>query len=182
MFLGSGTEPATAPETDREAVEESVAAERNGDKDRLDVYLHPGRIFVSAEPSTVRMVLGSCVAVCLWDPLRRVGGANHFLLPYPVGSGQDSPRFGNVAVQRLIEKLLALGCPKPNLLAKLFGGSCVLEAFQEKETHLGTKNVVVARKLLKEEGIPVVAEDVGGQRGRRVIFQTDDGSAWVRRL
>jgi chemotaxis protein CheD len=87
-----------------------------------------------------------------------------------------------VATQRLIEKLLAFGSTKPSLMAKLFGGSCVLEAFQNKETHLGTKNVSVARKLLEDARIPVVAEDVGGQRGRKVIFQTDNGSAWVRRL
>ncbi len=182
MISGSGDEPATVLETDLDAVEQSVAAESDGDKNRLGVYLHPGRIFVSSEPSTVRMVLGSCVAACLWDPARRVGGANHFVLPYPVGSGQDSPRFGNVAVQRLIEKLLALDCTKHGLMAKLFGGSCVLEAFQDKEGHLGTKNVLVARMLLKEVGIPVVAEDVGGHRARRVIFQTDDGSAWVKLL
>ena len=182
VYSGSQGRPATSAETDLEVAEEGVAAEGGQDKERLAVYLPPGRIFVSAEPCTVRMVLGSCVAVCLWDPLRAVGGANHFLLPYPGGNGQDSPRFGNVATQRLIEKMLAFGCTKPSLVAKLFGGSCVLEAFQNKETHLGTKNVSVARKLLQDEGIPVIAEDVGGQRGRKVIFQTNDGIAWVRRL
>jgi len=110
------------------------------------------------------------------------GGANRFLLPHPVGPGEESPRFGNVAVQRLLHNLLALGCTPPSLRVKLFGGSCVLEAFRNTETHLGSKNVGVARKLLTEAGIPIVAEDVGGQRGRRLIFQTDDGTAWVRRL
>ncbi len=147
--------------------------------DRLAVFLHPGRIYASPAPSTVRMILGSCVAVCLWDPLHGVGGANHFLLPY---HGQDDPRFGNVAIQRLMEKLLALGCSQRGLRAKLFGGSCVVEAFQNSQGHLGTKNVTVARTLLTHEGIPIEAEDVGGQRGRKVIFQTDDGSAWVRQL
>jgi chemotaxis protein CheD len=143
------------------------------------VFLHPGRIFVSPEPCSVRMVLGSCVAVCLWDSARGMGGANHFLLPY---QGSDSPEFGDVAIQRLLDELLALGCSKGGMRAKLFGGSCVLEGLQNKETHVGTRNVSLAKKLLANEGIPIVAEDVGGQRGRRVIFQTDDGSAWVRRL
>jgi chemotaxis protein CheD len=143
------------------------------------VFLHPGRIFVSAEPSTVRMVLGSCVAVCLWDPLRRTGGANHYLLPY---RGSDSAEFGDVAIQRLIENLLGLGCSRASITAKLFGGSCVLEALQKKDTHVGTRNVALARTILASHGIPIVAHDVGGQRGRRVIFQTDDGSAWVRHL
>jgi len=182
MYSGPQPKPATSLGTGLEDAEEGVTAEGGQDKGRLEAYLPPGRIFVSPEPCTVRMVLGSCVAVCLWDPLRAVGGANHFLLPYPGGNGQDSPRFGNVATHRLIEKLLAFGCTKPSLMAKLFGGSCVLEAFQKKETHLGTKNVSVARKLLEDAGIPVIAEDTGGQRGRKVIFQTDDGSAWVKRL
>jgi chemotaxis protein CheD len=153
------------------------AAEAKGE--RRAVFLHPGRIFVSTEPATVRMVLGSCVAVCLWDPLRRTGGANHYLLPY---RGADSADFGEVAIQRLIEQLLGLGCSRASMTAKLFGGSCVLEALQGKETHVGTRNVAVARTVLAGHGIPIVAHDVGGQQGRRVIFQTDDGSAWVRHL
>ena len=182
MHLQPERKPPTTSAAGLEEAEESVATERDGNKNRLAVYLHPGRIFVSSEPCTVRMVLGSCVAVCLWDPGLGIGGANHFLLPYQVGDGQDSPRFGNVAILRLIEKLLAFGCAKRSLKAKLFGGSCVLEAFQKNGAHLGTKNVSLARKLLAEEGIAVVAEDVGGQRGRRLIFQTNDGGAWVRRL
>jgi chemotaxis protein CheD len=146
---------------------------------RNAVFLHPGRIFVASEPSTVRMVLGSCVAVCLWDPLRRTGGANHYLLPY---KGADSADFGEVAIQRLLEQLLALGCSRASITAKVFGGSCVLEALKNKETHVGTRNVAVARTVLASHGIPIVAHDVGGQQGRRVIFQTDDGSAWVRHL
>lgn len=148
--------------------------------ERKAVFLHPGRIFVSPQPTTVRMILGSCVAVCLWDPGRRTGGANHFLLPYQ--DSADSPEFGDVAVRRLIENLLAIGCARHGLLAKVFGGSCVLDALQTKESHIGLRNAALAQKLLAEEGIPIVAQDVGGQRARRVIFQTDDGSAWVKRL
>jgi chemotaxis protein CheD len=111
-----------------------------------------------------------------------MGGANHYLLPYWAGNGHSSPRFGNVAVQRLIEKLLALGSRKQNLQAKLFGGACVIEAFRDRETHLGMKNVQMARKLLENGGIPVTAEDVGGRRGRKLIFHVHDGTAWVRQL
>ncbi len=170
MELGPGTMPPTPATADPEDAPLG---------NRLAVFLHPGRIYVSPAPSTVRMILGSCVAVCLWDPRRGVGGANHFLLPY---HGQDDPRFGNVAIEHLMERLLLLGCTERGLRAKLFGGSCVLQALQANQTHLGTKNVAVARTLLAREGIPIEAEDVGGPRGRKVIFQTDDGSAWVRPL
>jgi chemotaxis protein CheD len=163
-------------------VEEPEETMAEGRTPRLVVYLLPGRVFISREPSIVRMVLGSCVAVCAWDPYAEVGGANHFLLPHTFTTGQPSPRFGNVAIQQLLDQLLASGASRRNLKAKLFGGSCVLQAFQGREEHLGSQNVLAARAQLEGEGIPVVAEDVGGNSGRRVIFQTDDGSAWTRRL
>lgn len=150
--------------------------------ERCNIYLLPGQIFASSEPCTVTTILGSCVAVCVWDPVLRMGGVNHYLLPYWVGNGVSSGRFGNVAIKQLINKLVTLGSKKRNLQAKLFGGACVLEAMRDKEEHLGVKNIQVARKLLGEEGIPVVSDDVGGSSGRKLIFHTDKGTALVRRL
>src|SRR5260370_577160 len=92
-----------------------VPAEEPGD--RSSVYLHPGQMFASTEPCVVTTILGSCVAICLWDPSTGVGGANHYLLPYQVREGQSSARFGNVAVRGLIEKVLALGAVTRNLQA-----------------------------------------------------------------
>lgn len=150
--------------------------------DRSSVYLHPGQIFASTEPCVVTTILGSCVAVCLWDPSTGVGGANHYLLPYEAKEGQASARFGNVAVRGLIDKLLALGAVRRNLQAKIFGGACVLEAFRSRDTHLGMTNIQVARKLMSDEGISITAEDVGGSHARKLRFHTEDGSAWVKSL
>ena len=143
-------------------------------------YLHAGHMVVSREPCRVTTVLGSCVAVALWDPSSGIGGVNHFLLP----QGSDSARFGNVAVRTLIREVVAAGGRRRLLQAKLFGGACVLRAFKGvgSGTHLGQKNVEVARQILIEEGIPVIAEDVEGDRRRKLIFQTHDGAAWVRSL
>jgi len=143
-------------------------------------YLHAGHMVVSREPCRVTTVLGSCVAVALWDPSSGIGGVNHFLLP----QGSDSARFGNVAVRTLIREVVAAGGRRRLLQAKLFGGACVLRAFKGvgSGTHLGQKNVEVARQILIDEGIPVTAEDVEGDRGRKLIFQTHDGAAWVRSL
>lgn len=145
-------------------------------------YLHAGHIYVSRLPCRVTTILGSCVAVGLWDPVSKVGGLNHFLLPHYTEDGMSSPRFGNVAVKKLIDALVDAGARKKHLKAKLFGGACVLQAFRKGGVHLGTRNVQVARELLAEEGIPVCAEDVEGERGRKLIFQTHDGTAWVRSL
>jgi chemotaxis protein CheD len=148
---------------------------------RAKVYLHPGQIFVSAERSAVTTILGSCVAVCLYDPYIKVGGMNHFLLPFDSGEGQ-AERFGNRAVDLLIDRLLALGSARERLRAKLFGGACVLDAFRDRQNHLGTQNVQVAREILTAAEIPIVSADVEGRRGRKLIFHTDDGSAWIKSL
>ena len=150
--------------------------------ERATAYLHPGQLFVSADSYAVTTILGSCVAVCLWDPVSRIGGINHFLLPTFNGEGIASPRFGNIAIKELLDQLAGLGSQKHNLLAKIFGGGCVLEAFRDRQHQLGSKNIEVARALLESESIPLVGHDVGGQRGRKLIFHTDDGAAWVKAL
>jgi chemotaxis protein CheD len=149
---------------------------------RAAVYLHPGKLYASREPSAVTTILGSCVAVCLWDPVQRIGGINHYLLPHGPGNGQSSERFGDVAIPSLIGKLLTLGSATWGLEAKLFGGACVIDAMRASDHNLGAKNVDVARQLLEEAGIPVVGGDVGGPKGRKLIFHSDDGTAWVKLL
>ncbi len=154
--------------------------------DAVDVakkfYLHPGRLFVSTEPTVVTTILGSCVAVCLWDESQGIGGMNHYLLPDGEGDGAAGERFAPVALRRLLEQLLELGARKENLKAKVFGGACVLEAFRKDRNDLGTKNVEAARHFLEVESIPIIAEDVGGKAGRKLVFHTEGGSAWVRTL
>jgi len=144
---------------------------------RKAVYLHPGFVYASREPAEATTILGSCVAVCLWDARLGIGGANHFLLPY---GGGGSARFGDVAIPDLIEQMARLGCQTRDLRAKVFGGAAVVEAFRDREKHLGATNVERARAVLAEQGIPIVAEDVEGRRGRKVIYQTDTGIALVK--
>ena len=146
------------------------------------VYLLPGRLYVSSEPCAVTTILGSCVAVCLWDCALRAGGVNHYLLPHWAGPHQSSARFGNLAVERLIAETLDLGGRRRDLRAKVFGGARILESPPEGAGHLGARNVEVARQILAHENIPIVAEDVGGNGGRKLVFHTEDGNAWVRRF
>jgi chemotaxis protein CheD len=102
---------------------------------------------------------------------------NHFLLPE---GGPPSARFGESAVPLLIERLLDLGARRARLRAKLFGGACVLEAFRAVANTLGVRNVAVARERLRSAAIPIVAEDVGGDLGRKVVFEVRTGCAWIR--
>jgi chemotaxis protein CheD len=146
------------------------------------VYLHPGQLFVAAGPATVTTILGSCVAVCVWDVTLGIGGINHYLLPSGLRSGSSGLRYGNLAIRQLLERIARAGTRVQNLRGKIFGGACVLDAMRGKENHLGDKNVEVARMALAEATIPVVASDVGGTRGRKLIFHPHDGSALVKLL
>lgn len=146
------------------------------------VYLHPGQLFVAAGPATVTTILGSCVAVCIWDVTLGIGGINHYLLPNGLRTASVSLRYGNVAIAQLLEKLARVGTRLPNLRAKIFGGACVLDAMRGKENHLGDKNVEIAREKLGDADIPIVAADVGGIRGRKLIFHPHDGNALVKLL
>ena len=161
---------------------DAAASPREPNRDLIRVYLQPGQLYASSQPSAVTTVLGSCVAICLWDPVAGVGGMNHYLLPFFAGEGKGTPRFGNVAVAQLVDRLLAVGAARGRLQAKVFGGACVLEAFQARQGHLGEKNAGVAFRLLENLGIPVVSRDVGGRSGRKLIFHTDLGNAWVALL
>jgi chemotaxis protein CheD len=147
----------------------------------LSTYLHPGQLFASAERYSVSTILGTCVSVCLWDQVHRVGGMNHFLLPDVVSGAMATPRFGNIACHRLLERVLALGARQRNLVAKIFGGSSpTLDAPSTRD--LGARNVEVALRVMAAERIPVVASDVGGAGGRKIVFVIDDGAVWVRSL
>ncbi len=144
-------------------------------------YLYPGAIFVHSAPHLVTTVLGSCVSICLWDSVARIGGINHYLLPFWNGEGLPTPKYGNIAIVKLIEKMLASpGCKKSNLIAKVFGGA----SMWEKESGLlaiGDRNSELARELLQKHRIPIQACDLGGRVGRKLVFNTQEGSVLIRR-
>jgi len=146
-----------------------------------DVTVHPGTLHAEPAPGLVHTVLGSCVAVCLFDPVRRWGGMNHYVLPLWNGEGLPSPRYGNIAIAKLLEKMLWLGSRRQNLQAKVFGGGALL-GVAAGLLNIGERNVILAADLLGEEAIPIVARDVGGEVSRKLIFNTGTGEVFVRRL
>ena len=160
----------------------TVAAESDGEPKRSTTYLLPGQLFASAEAYQIKTILGSCVAICLWDKRRNAGGMNHFLLPR---SGEDQPvslRYADEATRMLLERLNSLGCRPPNLRAKIFGGASLFQTRDVYASTLGAKNVAAALELMKRASIPVIAKETGGAQGRKVLFNTDDGVAWSRRI
>ena len=141
-------------------------------------YLQPGQLIVSAAPMVITTIVGSCVAVCLWDFRVRVGGMNHFMLPHHAGSALKSARFGNVAMQELVDKMTAAGARLPFLRARVFGGACMFAAMTTS-ANLGQKNIQLALDFLSLRGIDIVQTEVGGDRGRKLRFHTDEGESWL---
>ena len=85
-------------------------------------FLFPGTIFADPGEFQISTVLGSCVALCLWDSVAKIGGMNHYMLPFWNGEGLATPKYGNIAIEKLLSRMLRLGCRKENLVAKIFGG------------------------------------------------------------
>ena len=144
-------------------------------------FLHPGGLFVSSEECVVRTVLGSCISVCLWDPVLQAGGINHYMLALWNGEGLPSPRYGNIAIPKLIENMLKLGCKRHNLQAKIFGGAAVL-GNSTGVLNIGTRNIQLAEEMLKNEKIPIIGRGVDGDSGRKILFNTKTGRVLSKRL
>lgn len=148
-----------------------------------DVTIYIGGVYASRDGAMVRTLLGSCVSACLWDPQAGVGGMNHFMLPRPVNGddGDDLARFGVHAMELLIGKIQRLGGDRRMLQAKVFGGGHVLQ-ISGVGGSVPEQNIRFVRQFLNDEGILVVAEDLGGDQARQIIFLTDSGRVWLKRL
>lgn len=151
-----------------------------GDGGRSQLYLHAGDLVVATTPTAIVTILGSCVSVCLWDSTASIGGMNHYLLPLHV-EREKSARFGSVAIPRLVEEVVTAGADPRRLQAKVFGGASVIGAFS-RGRKLGDENARLALESLLALGIPVVEQDLGGTKGRKLVFHSDDGAAWIRVL
>jgi chemotaxis protein CheD len=139
-------------------------------------HLQPGFIFVSMDPALVSTVIGTCVAVCLHDRRLKSGGMNHYFFPKAGRRQKTTPKFGNVAIMALIRMMVRNGSRLEDLEAQIFGGG---SRSMTDGSSMGRKNVNMARKILKKRGIPIVSEDVGGVKGRRVVFHTRTNEAIV---
>ena len=149
-----------------------------------EVSIYIGGVYASPTPVTIKTLLGSCIAVCLWDPILRVGGMNHFMLPVASGSKDDadSTRFGAYAMDVLIgELMMKCKADRRRLVAKIFGGAHVV-GMKESSEGVPQKNIRFIRQFLEDEGLPILAEDLGGYSPRLVVFNTGTGGARVKHL
>lgn len=139
---------------------------------------------VCALPTSVQTVLGSCVAVTFHCPTRRIGGIFHALLPCAADYPRDNPaltpyRYVDSAILAILSGLDRLGVRRQGLEAKVFGGSC---GVMDDSVGVGHRNVEIAFETLKRSRVRVKAADVGGRRGRKVLFLTHTGDVYVKKL
>jgi chemotaxis protein CheD len=135
-----------------------------------------GEWIVSHDPHLVMTtILGSCVAACVRDPVARLGGMNHFLLPETKETGRafEVERYGVHLMELLLNGLLKEGARKDRLEAKIFGGC----SFMGGRYAVGARNVAFAEKFLKAEGIKTTGGSTGGEKGRRIEFWPVTGRA-----
>lgn len=139
---------------------------------RVDVL--QGEVYVTSNPQEVlSTILGSCVAVCMWDETARIGGMNHFLLPSRSGRNGDQIKYGANAMELLINGLLRGGATRTSMQCKLFGGA----SMGTHTSKIGEGNIAFARSFIRDEGIPCMAESLGGNEARRVRFWPTTGRA-----
>jgi chemotaxis protein CheD len=147
----------------------------------------PGEYYVTREREIVTTVLGSCVSACIRDPLAGVGGMNHFMRPLRAEDGLDpwagtgvdrATRYGNYAMEHLINDVMKYGGQRARLAVKVFGGGRVLRA----DIAVGDTNVDFVLGYLEGEGLRVAARDLGGPHPRKVVYEPSSGRVWMKRL
>jgi len=147
----------------------------------------PGEYYVSMHGELISTVLGSCISACIRDVKMGIGGMNHFMLPMGCEDEHagkmhltSATRYGNFAMEMLINEILKAGGKKNNLEVKLFGGGRVLASMTKID--VGNKNINFVHEYLEEEGLSVASEDTGDIYPRKVLFYADTGRVRVKKL
>ena len=151
------------------------------DYERIARNINPGGWAIESE-RPISTLLGSCVAVCLYDPKLKIGGMNHFLLPTVTSadnSDLDMILNGDYSMEVLVNALLNKGAQKSRLIAKAFGGGTIISSIN---MDIGGRNSAFAHEWLARESIPLVASDFNGPWSRKVVFVPQSGDAFCRRI
>ncbi|MEO8360933.1 MAG: chemotaxis protein CheD [Vicinamibacteria bacterium] len=146
------------------------------------IFLLPGQWAVPHEPSELTTILGPCVAVCLFDHAKTMGGMNHFLLAVGGSLGRERSRYGDTSCEDLVQCFFASGSRIGDLEARIVGGANVGRANLPEGETLGERNAEMARAVLRRHGIAIGFEDTGGPNARRLRFRTGAGILEVKTI
>jgi chemotaxis protein CheD len=154
---------------------------------QVEVFLQPGEYFVGDATHRIRTLLGSCVSVTLWSPLRRIGAMSHFLLATRglsrrvLDFGAQDARYGDEALRLMLADLARLHVAPTQCQAKIFGGGDMFPAQHVRGAlAIGRRNGEAARSLLLEQGITVLSESLFGDGHRQIVFDIGSGHVWSR--
>ncbi|HOV62261.1 MAG TPA: chemotaxis protein CheD [Spirochaetia bacterium] len=147
-----------------------------------EYFLNPGELIFSKKPVVVKTVLGSCVAVCIYDKVNRWGGICHYLLPQAPSNEHRSTKYGNIAIYTLLHRFLKkYSSKREDLAAAVIGGAFII--FDEREFFfIGDRNIEIAVSILRKEKIQIRSMHTGGEHGRKVLFNTATNKLLVTSL
>ena len=152
----------------------------------IEIFLQPGDLYFGDRDNRIRTVLGSCVSLTFWHPKLLVGGMCHYMLPnrsLERRTASDLPldgRYADEAIELLTKEINLAGVPHREYEVKLFGGGNMFPDRSNPVSNVGIKNVETARQLVKKHGYNCVAEHLGGDGHRNIIFDVWSGSVWVK--
>jgi len=154
--------------------------------DALEVFLQPGEFYFGEAKTRIRTLLGSCVAITLWHPGLRIGGMAHYMLPSRPHRASEQPLDGRYAeeVVLMFQRELQNTRTRPaEYQAKLFGGGRMFGPLGKTKRHVDVqdRNIDIGRRLMAQHGFRVLAEDLGGDGHRNVVFDLWSGDVWLKR-
>jgi chemotaxis protein CheD len=156
----------------------------------IEIFVQPGEFYWGDSDTRIRTILGSCIAICLWHPVKRVGGMCHFMLPgmsksQPLsGRDRNTPaRYSEDALELFLEEIKKSRTVPSEYEAKIFGGGCLIcdEMGKGGDSAIGNRNIESAKRLLSDRKVKIVAEDLGGNFHRKIFFDLWDGEVWLKR-
>lgn len=143
----------------------------------LDVFLQPGEMYWGDENTRIRTLLGSCVSIVIWHPLRRIGGMSHIMLP----RGGSEPKYANGAMEAFLREMQKSGSRPGEYTARVFGGGNMFSILTREPGQIGEANVLAAFTLIRQAGIHIAGSDIGGLGYRKLIFDLWNGHVWMKK-
>jgi len=140
---------------------------------------------VKAPGVLITLGLGSCVGVVLYDKYKKIGGLAHIMLPssLEIKNNSNKAKFADTAIDMLLDEMISLGANKKNMIAKLAGGAQMFTFSTSNDVlRIGDRNIKASKKKVLELNIPIVAEDTGGNYGRTIEFNTQNGSLLIKTI
>jgi len=147
------------------------------------IHVNMSELCVAKSPTQlICLGLGSCIAIALYDGQCKIGGLAHVVLPYARGEGKvrHPGKFGNTAVKELLRQMKAKGANLLRIKAKIFGGANMFPQLNLGKKTIGQSNIEEVKKALKNHEIAIIAEEVGGQMGRTIVFETSTGQVCLK--